>query len=273
MLHGNVNNNQPAFTLVEIITVLAIAAMIIIATINVYGRVKATADSINAHLDENILPKEILQRIAEDLDTLAAPGFDTTVTIRNKISNTYNVSQLIIENKFYDAQDKPQTFQKVTWQAQYDAFEDAVILYRAHSGLQLEDPVIDADKSTLNSQAYYQNRGIDLFVPVASGITFFKIEVLENDRLLPAWSKTELPKAVFVTISFAPFIEDIDGSFYIPEEDKISRTIAVDRTRKIAYKFLSKEFDLEEELEQDQQDPNSLTSSDIEPEPVNETER
>ena len=263
----------PAFTLVEIITVLTIAAMIIIATINVYGRVKATADSINAHLDKNTLPKEILQRIAEDLDRLAAPGFDTTVTIRNKIDNTYNVSQLVIENKYYDTQDKPQTFQKVTWQAEYDPFSDSIILYRAHSGLQLEDPVIDADKSILDSQAYYQDRGIDLFVPLASGITFFKIEVLENDKLLPAWSKTELPKAVFVTISFAPFVQDIDGSFYIPEEEKISRTIAVDRTRKIPYKFLSKEFDLEEELEQDQEDPNSLTSSDIQPEPTDETER
>ena len=262
-----------AFTLVEIITVLAIASMIIIATINVYGRVKTTADSINTHLDKNTLPKEILQRIAEDLDRLAAPGFDTTVRIRNKIDNTYNVSQLIIENKYYDTQDKPQTFQKVTWQAEYDPFEDGLILYRAHSGLQLEDPIIDADKSVLDSQAYYQDRGIELFVPLASGITFFKIEVLENDKLLPAWSKTELPKAVIVTISFAPFLQDVDGSFYIPEEEKISRTVAVDRTRKIPYKFLAKEFDLEEELEQDQQDPNSLTSSDIEPETVNETER
>ena len=265
--------NPSAFTLVEIITVLAIASMIIIATINVYGRVKATTDSINAHLDENILPKEILQRIAEDLDTLAAPGFDTTVTIRNKIDSTYNVSQLVIENKFYDAQDKPQTFQKVTWQNEYDPFSDSTILYRAHSGLQLEDPVIDADKSVLDSQAYYQNRGIELFIPLASGITFFKIEVLEKEKLLPAWSKKELPKAVVVTISFAPFVQDVDGSFYIPEEEKISRTIAVDRTRKIAYKFLSKEFDLEEELRQDQQDPNDLTSSDVEPEPVDETER
>jgi hypothetical protein len=245
--------------------------MIIITTINLYSRVKASADSINAHLDKNILPKEILQRIAEDLDRLAAPGFDTTVSIRNKFLNGYNLSQLIIENKYYDNQDRPQTFEKVTWQADYDSFEDAIILYRAHSGLQLEDPVIDADENTPNSQADYQSRGLELFVPLATGITFFNIQALEKEKPLPSWSKKELPKAVVLTISFAPFVEDFDGSLIILDEDKITRTVAVDRTRKITYKFMPKEFDLEDD--QEQKDPNEPTGSDIATEQDNETER
>jgi len=98
---------RKAFSLVETIAVLTIAAMVLIATLNIHSRVKNAVAAINEKLDENILPTEILQRIAEDLDTLAAPGFDTAITIKNKRDPSgYDMSQLTIQNRFYDKNNK-----------------------------------------------------------------------------------------------------------------------------------------------------------------------
>ena len=68
-----------AFTLIEAMTVLVIVAMISVAAINVHARIKKTTESIESRLDSNMLTTEVLQRIAEDLDRLAAPGLDTII--------------------------------------------------------------------------------------------------------------------------------------------------------------------------------------------------
>lgn len=85
--------HSKAFSLIETVTVLTIAAMIMIAALGIYNRVKTAAAAINQTLDENVLPTEILQRIAEDLDRLATPGFDTTISIENKLDvSGYNTA-------------------------------------------------------------------------------------------------------------------------------------------------------------------------------------
>ncbi|MCK4958901.1 MAG: prepilin-type N-terminal cleavage/methylation domain-containing protein, partial [Planctomycetes bacterium] len=75
-----------AFSFIEMITVLTISSLIIMSVIMICSRTKRAAASINRKLDSKVLPKEILQRIAEDLDRLAAPGFNVAVTIENKLS-------------------------------------------------------------------------------------------------------------------------------------------------------------------------------------------
>ncbi len=254
-----------AFSLIETVTVLAIAAMIMIAALGIYNRVKTAAAAINQTLDENVLPTEILQRIAEDLDRLATPGFDTTISIENKLDvSGYNTARLIIQNKIYDKNNKPQTFEKVVWQTYYDPFEEALILYRSHGGRNLEDKVVTDDL-----QAERQEMGNEFFIPLCSGITFFKIQVPvvkmvgenkkvgelrgeeevmaeESEKFLERWGGAKLPKAITVTISFAEPYLAVTGELEVPESEKIARTIVIDRTRKIKYKFVRKDFEPED---------------------------
>ena len=244
-----------AFTLIEVVSVLTIAALIMIATLNVYDRVRKTTSSINERLQENLLTTEILQRIAQDIDRLAAPGFDTTVTIKNVTEAGYNKAQLIIENKIYGTDNKPKTFERVSWHTFYDAILEQYILYRSHGGMALEDQLIDTIESgeEATSQASLQKLGHEPYIPIASGMTFFEIVAVNDENILRQWSATAPPNAIAISISFAPYVENIDGEFEIPPEEIFTRSVAVDRTRKIKYKFIAREFD----------DPNSLYIDDI----------
>ncbi|NLH17674.1 MAG: hypothetical protein GX455_13945, partial [Phycisphaerae bacterium] len=186
------------FSLIETLTVLSITAMVVVATMSVYSNVRRNVASIDGNLDQGELPREILQRIAEDLDRLARPGFDTSVVVRNKLKNGYNISQLIIENRFYGDKPttRPQIAERITWQSDYDPFTNTLILYRAHSGIRLEDGLIDRD------QLDKEGQGIEQFVPLATGITHFELLIPSGDTLIREWGQTELPKAIRVLLSF-----------------------------------------------------------------------
>ena len=263
---------QSAFSLVEIIVVLVITVMIMMASFTIYGRVRASTVGVNATLDRNVIPTEILQRIAEDLDRLASPGLGTTITINNRFdSSGYTIARLIIKNTVYGKKDKPRIFEKIVWQTYYDYFEDALILYRSHNGINLEDKVVTDDR-----QLELKEMGADYFIPLCSGITFFKIQVPvvkvfgenvklpgmdevwpeeeEEEKFVDKWVADKLPKAVTVSISFAEPYQAVTGELEVLDSEKITRTIAIDRTRNIKYRFVSKDFGPE--------DPNDIDSSD-----------
>lgn len=252
---------RSAFSLVEIVVVLLITAMIMLASFTIYGRVKAATAAVNATLDRDILPTEILQRIAEDLDRLAFAGLGTTISIQNKFdSSGYNVAQLVIKNVVYDEDNKPRVFEKIIWRSSYDFFDDSLILYRSHNGYNLEDKVITDDK-----QIELKEGGNDYFIPLCTGITFFKIQVPvvkvfgenvklpgldemvevpeEEEKFLDKWGGDKLPKAVTITISFAQPYQAVTGELDVLESEKITRTIAIDRTRKIKYKFVARDLE------------------------------
>jgi len=239
---------RKAFSLVEAITVLVIAAMIIVAGINLFSRVKASATTINQRLDETIQTTEILQRIAEDIDRLTSPGFDTTLTLKNKFENGYNLTQMILENRFYDKNQKPQIFEKIVWQSDYDYVEDSVILYRSHSGLNLEDKVID-------KYLEEQEKGSELFIPFCEGITLFSIQIPKGQEFADSWNSRTLPRAVNIVVSFAEYEEIFPGVFEVPPEKIMSRTVAIDRTRKIKFVFVERDFEKEY---LDENDPNNM---------------
>jgi len=218
---------RPAFSLVEMVTVLVITAMILIAAMGIYSRTRDAAADINQKLDADELPMEILQRIAEDIDRLAAPGFDTTIAIRNKIQQGYNICQLAIQNRIYDKNNRPQDFEKIIWQT-------------------YNDPL---DK--------------DLFVRLCTGITYFKVQVPIADDFADNWTSNRLPNAVTVTVSFAEPFENISGELEIYEDDMIIRTIAVDRTRMIKYKFVPKDFS--------EYDPNNIDETLLDSDDTSET--
>jgi prepilin-type N-terminal cleavage/methylation domain-containing protein len=239
------------FSLIEMLTVLTITAMIMVATMSVYSNVRRNVAAIDGNLDQGELPREILQRIAEDLDRLARPGFDTSVIVRNKLKNGYNISQLIIENRFFgdDLPNKPQIAERITWQSDFDPYTSTLILYRAHSGIRLEDGLIDRD------QLDKQEKGIEQFVPVATGITHFELLIPSGEMLVRDWGQPDLPKAIRVLLSFGAPVQTETGDWIIPEQDLFVRTIAINRTRPYQYQFIKKDFDLSG---LDSADPNEV---------------
>ncbi len=237
------------FSLIEILAVVVIAGMIAVAVLNVYSRAQSTIASIDTRIDSQSLPNEILQRIAEDIDRLTLPGLDTRITVANKFDGLYNLSQMTIITRYFDSSNPPkaQTFEKVVWQTAYDPLEDALILYRSHSGLNLADKIVDKDL------AEQQRDGRELLIPVTTGITFFEIVVPRGNNLLREWRLSSLPRAISIAISLAAPQEDWEtGNLVVFDEDKVTRTVAIDRTRMISYKFVRQEFTL------DETEPNSL---------------
>ena len=233
--HRSSSTNRTAFSLIETITVLVISALILIAAINIYTRVRAAADSVEKVIVKNELPNEILQRLAEDLDRLAIPGFDTIIKIDHRFDSGYDTCQMVITNYVYDSKDRKQTYEQIIWQTAVDPLYDDLNLYRLHTGMNTErkiayeigDPPPDED---------------EVFVQMAAGLTHFTINVVNGEKLLDKWKSDTLPRALYATVSFAPFEENEFGEAQIPEDRLISRTIAIDRTRNIKFEFVAKDL-------------------------------
>ncbi|HRU15930.1 MAG TPA: prepilin-type N-terminal cleavage/methylation domain-containing protein [Anaerohalosphaeraceae bacterium] len=240
------------FSLVEMMVVVSLAAMILISALGVYQRLRSDAAVIMNKLDETRMANEVLQRIAEDIDRIAAPGFDAAVQVRNKIDNGFASAQLTLESKYFGGQaqnPQPRIYERVIWQTAYDMDEGGLILYRMHGGLNVEDKVLEENKSV-------EERA--LFIPTAAGLTFFKVEACNNQKFLSSWTQTELPKGLRIGVSFAPMVEDLDGRWAVPEEKIIWRTVAIDRVRTIAYRFQPKVMDVNDfmPIESPVEEPN-----------------
>ncbi|HRV20240.1 MAG TPA: type II secretion system protein [Anaerohalosphaeraceae bacterium] len=238
-------SKQNAFTLVETLIVLMLAALIVTAVLGIYQQVRGAAVAILERMEKNRLQTEILQKIAEDIDRLAAPGFDAAIRFRSKLDNGFRSSQLVLENSYYGSTNQKQTYERIIWQTSYDPQGKTLILYRMHDGLNVEDKVLEKDAASSPSA--------QMFIPVAAGVTYFDIQAQQGENILGVWLSDTLPKAVRVGISFAPLQQLADGSIGVPEENILYRTVAVDRTRVIPYEFVRKKLELPME-----QDPNEL---------------
>jgi len=253
--------NRSAFSLVETIAVLVITAMVMLACLTIYSRVKDASAAVNTALNRDGLATEILQRIAEDLDRMAFPGMGITIAVHNKFdSSGYSMARLIIQNVVYGGNDRQKIFERIIWQSYYDYFTDSLILYRSHNGVNLEDKVITDD-----AQVEMKQENKDFFIPLCTGITFFKIQVPqikvfgenavpteledfvevpeEEEKFLDGWGGNEMPKAITVSISFAEPYQAVTGELDVPESEKITRTIAIDRTRKMKYRFVARDLE------------------------------
>ncbi|MHC4482043.1 MAG: PulJ/GspJ family protein [Planctomycetota bacterium] len=222
------------FTLAEVLASLVIGAMVLVAMLGIYNRAEKSAAAIESKLGDARLPCEVLQRIAEDLDGIIALGSNTRVTIENKIKEGYQSAKLTITKTIAGSRRTlPKTFEEIIWQANYDYDSDAngLVLYRKHSGMGLEDKLLDEQRADV--EKYYS------FVPVCSGVTFFKVQVPKGDGFVNRWPGDILPQSVVVTISFAEPYETLTGALGVLDEDKVTRTIAIDRTRKLGFIFVS----------------------------------
>jgi len=223
-------------SLAELLAALTIGAMILAAVLSIYSMAERSAAAVTRKLDSSRLPFEVLQRIAEDLDGIVAADSDTKINIANKFENGFPAARLTILKTFHDGRNTEQTFEEIIWQSSYD-FEsdtDGLVLYRSYKGIALEDKLLD-EKRRDWEKAYS-------FVPICNGITFFKIQIPQGEKLQDEWNNPLLPNGITVTISFAEPSKTVMGTLEVPEEAKITRTIAVDRTRKIKFEIEPKEY-------------------------------
>ena len=235
-----------AFTLAEVTVALVVGTMILVAVLGIYSRAERAAEAVKRRLDSTQLPSEILQRIAEDLDGIIAAGDSTVVTVENKMQNLFPVARLTITKSYYDDSNKKQTFEKIVWQSNYEPEQGSLVLYRSYSGIGVEDKLLDEKRKDWESDFS--------FVPISTGLTFFRIEVLAGDQLQDAWMSESLPRGILVTFSFAEPYKTVSGELEVPEYEKIKRTIAVDRTRKISFVLAGQEIGGESELQEEQEE-------------------
>jgi hypothetical protein len=215
-----------------VLVALTIGAMVLVAVLSIYSRAETSAAAITRKLDSSRLPSEVLQRIAEDLDRTAAPGADTKVTIENKFENGFSTARLTVLKTIYNSKNEKQTFEKIVWQTNYDNDANSLILYRSHSGIALEDKLLDEQKEDWEKE---------LFVPICTGVTFFKIQVPTGENFQDNWTSDSLPPGIVVTISFAEPFKTLAGILDVPEDEKVIRNIAIDRTRAIKFILVKKE--------------------------------
>jgi hypothetical protein len=220
------------FSLAEVLAAMTIGAMVVVAVLAVYNRAEHSANAVLLRIDESQVPREVFQYIAEDLDSMISSGSDAQVTIQNKFESTASgmlipAARLSFTRTITDSSGKEHIFEEVIWQSSYniESLSDGLVLYRSHSGINLEDKVLQQNK-------YDWER--ELFVPICSGVTYFNISVPSGDNLVEKWDGTP-PTGIVVTLSFAEPFKNVDGSYDVPEEEKFTRTIAIDRTRKIQF--------------------------------------
>jgi type II secretory pathway pseudopilin PulG len=223
----NMCKHRGGFSLAEVLVALIMGAMILVAVLSIYSRAENSAAAVTNRLDIARVPSEILQRIVEDIDKIVTPDSDTKVTIENKFDKGFPTARLTLLKTIYNRYNQKQTFEKIIWQANYDSTTNGLILYRSHSGIAAEDKLLNEQKEDWEKE---------LFVPVCDGITFFKIQVPKGEDVFEEnWTADPLPPGIVVTISFAEPFKALDGSFDVPEDEKITRHMAVDRTRKIKF--------------------------------------
>jgi len=222
-----------AFSLAEMLAALVIGTMVFITVLAIYSRSETSVNAVMRRLDSSQLPAEVIQTIAEDIDKMVVTtGSDTKITIDNKFDHGYPTAKLEILKTIYDAKDTKQTFEKITWQAGYDNAAGCLVLYRCHSGIAAEDNLLDRQKEDWEKE---------LFVPVCSGVTFFRIQVPIGSgfkNFQDKWDSDALPPGIVVTLSIAEPLKTPTGALDVPDTEKIMRTIAVDRTRKIKFTFV-----------------------------------
>jgi transcriptional regulator with XRE-family HTH domain len=218
------------FSLAEMLAALTIGAMILVAVVGIYTRAERSAGAIERRFESSRLPAEILQRIAEDLDRTISAGSNAKITVENKSENGFPSARLTIRKTIRDKEDKEQLLEEIIWQGSVDVDSNGLVLYRSHSGMVLEDKLLDENRESWEKD--YS------FVPICAGVTFFKIQVPQGETFQDNWTGDTLPVGIVATISFAAPFSTVTGVYDVLDEEKITRTIAIDRTRKLRFEVV-----------------------------------
>jgi len=224
----SVRKRQAGFSLGELLAVVIIGSMILVAILTIYSRASQAADAVLRKIDGPSWTSEVLQLIAEDLGrTLSAD--DVTVQIRNGSDNGFQRAELVLRRTYHDSENKEQTLEQITWRAGYDheGHTPVLVIYRSYEGVAQEDKLLDDNRDEVEK--------FSPFVPICRGVTFFQIQACKGEQLVDQWPVSPPPPGVKITISFGKPYERVRGGLDVDEQDKVSRTVAIDPMRKIAF--------------------------------------
>jgi hypothetical protein len=214
----------------EMLVALVIGAVVLTAILSVYSRANRAAEAVLGRIESPALATEVLQLLAEDLDRVMGNGQDFSIQIKNGLDNGFTRAQLVMRRTMRDSKNEEKVFEEITWRAgyDYDGTSPGLVIYRGHEGVDLEDKLLDPKRETWENS--YP------LVPLCRGVTLFQLEVPKGeDEFLDQWAEPTLPPGVRVTISFAQPHETVRGTWDVYDEEKIIRTIAIDKTRKIKF--------------------------------------
>jgi hypothetical protein len=209
------------------LTVVIIGSMILVAILTVYNRANQAADAVIRKIDSPAWAREVLQLLAEDLGR-ALSADDVTLQIRNGADKGFQRAELVLRRTYHDSENKELTLEEITWRAGYDyeGTTPGLALYRSYQGVGPEDKLFDDNREDWEKSFP--------FVPICRGLTFFQIQACKGEDLLDQWPASPPPPGVKITLSFATPVEGVRGA-YVDDSDKISRTVALDPTRKIQF--------------------------------------
>jgi hypothetical protein len=226
--NGGSSGRRAGFSLAETIVALVLGAMVLAAILGIYGQVNRAVSATLQKVESPSLAAEVLQLIGEDL-AHALGGEDVTLQIRNGFDHGFPRAELILRRTFHDSANRVQPLEEITWRAAYDTESEVpnLVLYRSYSGVAPQDKLLDSQRADWEKD--YP------FVPICRGVTFFRIEACKGEDLVEQWAAPAPPPGVKVTLSFAEPYETVRGTWDVPDEEKISRTMVVDATRAIKF--------------------------------------
>jgi len=238
------NRIKKGFSLAEILAALVIGSMVIVSVLGIYNRARSSVSAIRNRLDETRMPREVLQRITEDLDTITGQNQGVTIKLESKTNEDgYKTGRLEIVKGYYNNEGEKQLLERIIWQSSYDIESDqpGLVLYRSHTGPAAKDPVFEKWRADWEEDFN--------FIPMCEGVTCFTVQAVQGKQLIDEWKKDTLPNGVKITVSFAAPQQTMSGEWEIPESERASQIIAIDKTRKIKFDIF-KEEDNEEENSQ-----------------------
>ena len=228
----NKSITRAGFTLAEILATTIIGSMVLIAVLTIYNRVERTAAALTRTLNNTREPDEVLQLIAEDFDKVINTDSETSMILANRYTDNYSTALLLSRTTYKDATDKEQQFEELIWQCTNEVDANNMVLYRSYEGIVPEDRLLDRNKDEKERSSY---------VPICSGVTFFDVEIFAGkEETMSVWPNG-VPLGITITISFAKPYKDAEGHYEVLENEKYSRTIAFDKSRKIKFNISDEE--------------------------------
>ena len=215
---------------------MVIGAMILMAFLGIYNRVQQSVGAVFRNLAQFEVPAEVLQRITEDFDHMLLTGDYVQMTILIKPEKGYTLTRLTIQKNILNDKNENQIFEQIIWQTTVDLATGRLTLYRGYSGLAPQDRWLDVERKEVEK--------LYPFVPVCTGLSLFRVQIPQADgTLTDQWTSTTLPNGVRVTLSFAEPFATVQKDWEVREQDRISRTLAIDRTRMIRFEVVREGLD------------------------------
>ncbi|MBN1972860.1 MAG: prepilin-type N-terminal cleavage/methylation domain-containing protein [Sedimentisphaerales bacterium] len=238
--------SRAGFSLAEVLAAMMIGSMVLIAVLTVYNRAERTAAAVTHSLNDSKQPSEVLQLIIEDLDKIISTDSDTNVIVVNRFINNYKAAILAIQVHYKDPTNKDQQYEEIIWQCSANPEGDAndMVLYRSREGIAPADNLLEKDKEAFEKSVY---------VPICRGVTFFEIKVYTGEDEPETFLPNGMPLGLIITISFAEPFKSSEGRYEVLENEKYTRTIAVNKNRKIKFNIS------EDESSEDEIDETGLT--------------